>query len=219
MKSFKYLLASSVVVLVAAVSMTGSAQAATAVKCTLDPLPLNQYGKSFKYNANSVTATFTLRGEAGCKQDMSLATFESQSANGQPLQEQKLYAYNTGSFGPGTHNLTVAMPDCYYQADILMGRATNHTKGTRYHDFQNLSNFYPTGDSHVHDANIGGQKSCETPVTPVTPEVPVTPVTPVATQVTELPSTGAGPIIAGTVGLSSTVGLAYNLIASRKRLK
>lgn len=106
-----------------------------------------------------------------------------------------------------------------YQVDLIDGANYTATDGTANYQYQN-GQFV---DGGLRDFKKGGTGTCEkpvTPVTPVTPTTPATPVTPAATApvVTSVPSTGAGDILMGTTGLSTSVGLAYNLIRRKKLL-
>lgn len=239
MKNFKNTITLAIATLGVLLSTVGAVHAASAPLCTLDPLPLNKYAKSFTQSGQNVTATFTLKGETSCKFDMTLFTFQAPAANGQPVKDQTLYSYATGTFGPGTHTLTTTAPDCYYQFDIVTGKPIEAIKGTRYNDIVNTGNMTNQGrignqnniNAHVHDALIGGTKACVTPEKPViTPKPTPTQPTPVvitkevtkevekSAPVTTVPVTGAGDILAGTAGLSTTVGAAYHYIRSRKKL-
>jgi LPXTG-motif cell wall-anchored protein len=254
-----------------------NAQAATPL-CTLTPLNLSEYGKSFTKGTGKITAKFKLSGAANCKYDMTLATFKAKSGaanNGQPLAEQTLFNAATGTFGPGEHSLTASVPDCFYQVDIVTGKALKNTVGTRYFDYVNTSNFVNQGrladgtnTAHIHDAAFGGTKSCDVPKEEVCPhdpsmkkndpncercprdpsmskndpkcepcpynpnmpkndtenckppvETPQTPQGGPEPEVTQLPSTGAGSILASTMGLSTSAGLAVKYFRSRRLLK
>ena len=39
--------------------------------------------------------------------------------------QQVIYQQATGTFAPGTHSLTVQIPNCYYQIDFVCGPAIN----------------------------------------------------------------------------------------------
>ncbi|MBP6041699.1 hypothetical protein KBF61_01415 [Candidatus Saccharibacteria bacterium] len=191
---FATFIAASIVV----VGNTGQeAQAAQTKICTLKPLTLDKYAKSFTVNGSKVTAKFTLSGDKDCRFDMSLFTFEATTANAMPVKDQTLYSHNTGTFGPGTHTLTASMPQCYHQLDLVTGKPLEAKKGDRANDVINLNNNVNQGrigsagkyNAHVHDALIGGNKSCtKSPVVVTPPPVVVEPETPVVEEpVTEEP--------------------------------
>ena len=190
MSKIKYALFAAFVAAIFVVigGVNNEAQAAQSPICTLKPLTLDRYAKSFTVSGASVTAKFTLSGSKDCKFDMSLFTFEAPAANAMPVKDQTLYNYKTGTFGPGTHTLTAQMPQCYHQLDIVTGKPLEAKKGDRANDVINLNNNVNQGrigsagkyNAHVHDALIGGNKPCTKPKQPVVeppvvvePEVPV----------------------------------------------
>lgn len=185
--------------------------------CNLNPVvptSLTSTNKNFTYNANNtVTGQFKVDGtDPNCKMDVVFASWKSPNASGYPLKDQTLFDYSLGKFSKGTHTLTVKLPECgYWQIDLLKGTKPTADDGSADYGFFK---------AHMLDTALGG-KPCEEkpPVTPpVTPEVPKTPVTPAVSnpEYKSLPNTGAGSVIAGTMGLSTSVGLAYNLIRKRK---
>lgn len=244
MKSIKYLVASAGVLVAVGAAMVGfggQAQAATAPRCVLEPLPWNQYHKSFTVNGDKITGKFTLKGDYNCQYDMTLATFEAPSKSAHPFSEQKLYSYVTNRFGRGTHTMTTTLPDCYFQADLLTGKPGEGVKGTRLNDFLNRANFTNLGQYNVgndvavvHDALIGGDKSCEKPKPQPcpydpsmekddpnckpeeeTPEKPEEKPTPKAPEV--LPSTGPAAIVTTFAGVTASAGAAHAIVRRIKR--
>ena len=221
MNKFKLIIASLGVIMgIVGFATNVSAQSSTP-ECTIDPIPMNQWQKSFTTAGNNISSKFTLKGDANCTKTMTLAVWNSPSADGQPINEQRLYSSTTATFTKGTHSITAKLPgtDCYFQADLLKGSNATAPDGTANYAYQNgqiLTN-HP-----LVDFKFGGKKVCEEkpekPTQPETPETPQTPVTPVA-KVEELPSTGAGSVLASVFGLSTTTGLAYNYIRSRKQLR
>ncbi len=228
------LIVSGIVIATSMVAVSGTVSAAAPVmECTIDPMPLNKWEKSFTKSTSNVAATFTLRGDANCKKAMTIAVWNSPTGDGTTVNEQKLYSSKTGVFGKGEHTISTKLNgECFYQADLLKGNKATAPDGTANYAFQNG---VVLKDHQLQDFTFGGKKKCEEkpPVTPeppvvvTPPETPVTPtpVTPVATAPVEqksapveaLPSTGAGSIIAGTMGLSSTAGFAYNYVQSRRK--
>lgn len=220
MRKFTSILLGSVVsllVFVGGASVTNAANT-SATSCTVSPVnptSLYEIDRNFTYNNDgTVTAKFKVEGNTDCKKDVVFASWEAPSRSGYPLKDQKLFDYKTANFGVGVHELTIKLPDCYWQLDLLEG--TNPTA-------EDGSADYGFGKVHMLDTAHGGTNSCtETPVTPEVPETPVTPTptptTPavVTKEVVSIPSTGAGSIIAGTMGLSTSAGLAVNLIRRKK---
>ena len=254
MNKLKMILAGAVVALgvFGASAGVANAQSANTPECTIDPIPLNMWQKSFTVANGKVTAKFTLKGDANCKKAMTLAVWKAPSANGQPINDQVFHGYKTGTFGKGTHTLTTDLPNagkCYFQADLLKGSNPKAPDGTANYAYQNgqiLTN-HP-----LVDFKFGGKEKCEDKEIPETcpynsamkkddpncfepcpynpamrkddkenckPPVTPTPTTPTPTEVKSLPSTGAGSILAGTMGLSTSAGLAVNYLRSRKQLK
>ncbi len=128
---------------------------------------------------NTATASFTVTG-TDCKQDVTIASWQApDAAKGRPYDQQKLFTSVTGSFAPGKHTITVTLPDCYYQVDLLRGTSPTAKDGGPVYETGVLM-----GSLH------GGTKAC-TPVTPPTPPTPpVTPPTPPTPPT--LPNTGTG---------------------------
>lgn len=227
-KIMKAMMISGVVAGASVIGMVSQANAATQTSCSVVPVELGSWGKAITIKGDTATATFTVKGE-NCTTPVTLAAWERMTLEG--INDQKLFAYETKTFGPGKHSLSVKVPACYNQIDVVQGARATAADGTANYQFQD-GKFV---DGGLRDFLKAGNKVCEDkpPVTPeppvVTPKPPVTPqppvVTPVATPVAEtksapveaLPSTGAGSIIAGTMGLSSTAGFAYNYLNSRRK--
>jgi hypothetical protein len=140
-------------------------------------------------NANeSYTVNFTVA--PGCELPLTLMSFTVDGPGG--LSDQSVYKSATGTFAAGSHSLTVATPNCYYQLDFAFG-------GVRQDAY--------FGDDLI-DADTGGDHYCTgavaTPTPTPTPTVLGATVTPTPTiTATQLPATGPGmalPILlAGTV--------------------
>lgn len=152
----------------------------------------------------TVSASFKVSGN-DCKEDVTLATWEApDGVHGLPYSAQKLFSHVTGTFGTGTHTLTVKMPNCYFQIDLVRGnQATDSNGGPEY---GTVSHIPMLGSLH------GGTQTCEQP--PVTPPVtpPTTPVTPPKTPVTTpaaLPNTGTGSNILVAVLGAGVLGTAF----------
>lgn len=222
MNKIKLIIAGTVA---AATMATGTAvvnaQSNTANKCSAKPAALGQWGKAFTVNGNKVTATFTVEG-TNCTVPVNLAVWERPTAEG--INDQVFNNYSQKTFGPGKHSLTATLPNCMWQADVVEGSNPKAADGTANYQYQN-GKFV---DGGLRDFLKGGYGICETPEKPEKPEkpqkpdepkkeIPKTPVTP--TEVKELPNTGAGSILASTMGLSTTAGLAVRYYQSRRSLK
>jgi hypothetical protein len=73
----------------------------------------------------SVTVTFTV--PAGMNDTLTLASYTAvgPTYSASTAYEQQLFDVATGTFAPGTHTLTVLIPNCYYQIDFICGTAIN----------------------------------------------------------------------------------------------
>lgn len=228
MNKLKVIIASAVVLAGVFVAGSQSASAQSVPECTIDPIPLNMWQKSFTTANGKATAKFTLKGEANCKKAMTVAVWKAPAANGQPVNEQKLYAYKTGVFGKGENTLSVNLPDdCYFQADLLKGTNPTAPDGTANYAYQDgkIVKNHP-----LVDFKFGGNRKCEDAPEkcpydssmekndPNCKEV-VTPVVKTQTPVTSLPATGAGSVLASTMGLSASAGLAVKYFRTRRSLK
>lgn len=154
----------------------------------------------FTLNGKMVSAEFEVKGDATCKVDITLASWQAPNADkGRPYSEQKLYKYVTGNFGVGTHTLSVELPDCFYQVDLVRGK-----------------NPTGPGNSPIYEAGRmmgslhGGTEKCEEPKKPVEKTPVNTPKEEVKSEVIPkvLPSTGIETAIGG---LLSTSALAASL--------
>lgn len=221
----KLILAFSTFAVLSVVGMfsQGSVQAAS---CSLDIVdgPSNN-GIKVSQDGKSVYSKVIIKGDANCKKSFTLATWKLPNKKGLPLTDQKFYNYSTATRGPGTYKISAPIPECYWQADLL--------GGTRPKSINGDAN-YQWPQDQLANYKLGGDKSCTVTPTPTptpnptptpTPTPTPAPVTPAATpnpvssNVTSIPSTGAGSVIAGTLGLSTSTGLAYNLYQKRRLLK
>lgn len=191
---------------------TAPAAAATTTDCTVKAVntrsatstPANRFGLN---SDGSVTATFEVSGGANCHQAVTLADWQAPTGKdekGKPYNEQKLYKHVSGTFGVGTHTLTVQLPDCYYQVDLVRGSSPTDANGGPLY-----------GKSVMMAAFHGGTKACVTPTPPKTPTPPTTTPTPtpqtpaVPQQPTSLPNTGAGSDIFLSALGASVLGAAF----------
>jgi LPXTG-motif cell wall-anchored protein len=161
----------------------------------------------FVLNGNgTVSATFEVKGDANCQVPVSMAAWTAPDAtHGRPYDQQKLFSHATGTFGAGKHTLTVKLPNCFYQIDLVRGTSPTGPNGSAVYD-----------DKLMMGSLHGGTKACETPTpppTPTPPTTPQTPATPVA-QVTPqaLPNTGAGSTVAIAAVVAVIAGVAYHYV-------
>lgn len=87
---------------------------------------------SVTVSGNTATGRFTIP-QYCPSQTVSLVSYSSPSANGKPYSSQKEYKSQITQVGPGTHSLSVAIPSCYYQIDLVKGSPMNFSGGQTYH--------------------------------------------------------------------------------------
>ncbi len=189
-------------------------------------------------NISGTTATATFDVPRGCPgTHVLLASYTAPNGtDGKPYSEQKLYSSNRAKFGPGRHQISIKIPNCYYQVDLARGTVLQNFRSTTY----------TQSPSHVlMAARHGGNQSCG-PVTPPPVQPPVTPQPPVIIQQqqsqsqstvvnnnittasakqsdeyvqsgTALPETGAsaGTIVATFFGVTSISSVLYKIAISR----
>ncbi len=213
----------SVASIVLFMGATSSASAATAAtKCTVEAAKLGSWSKAFTISKDTATVKFKVNG-TNCTTPVTLASWERPTLEG--INDQKLYKYTTATFGPGEHTLSVPVPACYFQADLIEGANATAADGTANYQYQNgkfvdggLRDFIKAGNTECKVVVVP-PKPVEPPVVVPTPTPqPVTPAVVTTTEVKSLPSTGsdAASVVAGTMGLSTSTGLAYNLFRKRK---
>ncbi|HET6924240.1 MAG TPA: hypothetical protein VFH39_00220 [Candidatus Saccharimonadales bacterium] len=146
-------------------------------------------GGQFTLNDNgTVTGQFKVEGD-NCA--VAMASWTAPSVDGKPYDEQKLFDSTTGTFSTGVHQLTVKLPGCFYQIDLVPGTSATDSKGG--------PEYFTNGGRHVIGSLHGGSTSC-TPAKPTT--TPPQPTTPAATT---LPNTGMNPAGAGVAALVTGV--------------
>ncbi len=240
MNKFKSITVAAVLSLVSVVTLAHGVSAITkntnTAECNLNPvvatsvspLVINQ---NFTYNSDgTVTAKYKIAGtDANCKKDVSLAVWSVPSGKQYPLSEQVFFDSATAvAQGKGEHTLTAKLPCGFWQIDLVEGADPKGINGTA--DYGGLG----SNGAHMLDTYFAQTKCVDkvvvkpvevpvekvvvkTKTNTVVKEVPVTTAAPVST----VPSTGAdaGSMAAGTVGLSTSAGLAYDLIRKRRLLK
>jgi len=246
MSKFRAISAALIIAVVSVVAYTGVARAAITPDTNTDacyikaknPVKLVDgkftTNQNFTYNADgTVTGTFVVGGtDANCKKDASLAVWVLPNGKQYPLENQVFFdsATKTG-LGRGTHTLTAKLPCEHWQIDLVEGADPKGINGTA--NYGNPFDGDKTNDAHMLDTHAA-QTTCTEKEVVVEKEVPVevekevvktkvvTKEVPVATgsaPVKAVPSTGAGSILASTMGLSTSSGLAYNLFRKRRLLK
>ncbi len=84
-------------------------------------------GASLSFAGSSAQASFTVG--AGCAPlELSLVSYTSPSASfdQSTAEQQVLYDATTATLGPGSHTLSVAVPACFFQVDLVVGAPLQH---------------------------------------------------------------------------------------------
>jgi uncharacterized repeat protein (TIGR01451 family) len=100
---------------------------------------------------DTVTVHFTLNGPGS--ETMTLVSYTAPSGNFSDLQGQQIYSVDTETLAPGSHTLTVTIPNSYYQIDFVCGQAIDHFGPSG-------SNVFYHAEQRFHDSDQGG---CEAP--------------------------------------------------------
>ncbi|HJQ09107.1 MAG TPA: LPXTG cell wall anchor domain-containing protein [Candidatus Saccharimonadales bacterium] len=153
----------------------------------------------------TISATFEVTGKSGCKQDVTLASWQAPNAEkGRPYGQQKLYKHVTGTFGTGKHTLTVELPKCYYQVDLVRGsKPTGKDGGPVYKQGRMMGSLH------------GGTKECKED-TPKTTETLKTSTPQISSATTELPHTGSGSL-AGIFAGTTVLGTLAHFVFTKRR--
>jgi len=143
-----------------------------------------------------VTAYFTI--SAGCAaMQLSLVSYKAVAPtfSVDNVVSQTVFMSDTNTFGPGTHNLTVTVPSCYYQVDFVTGGVIDHL---------GPGNLY--GADHLIDSANGGASTCEVPATSTPIPATSTPI-PATNAATNTPVPANTPAATNTPAPTATTGL------------
>jgi hypothetical protein len=102
-----------------------------------------------------ITVAFNVNVPAGQTHEV---TFVSYTAPGPTFDantasQQQIYDVATGNFGPGTHTLTIHVPNCYYQVDFVCGYAIDKLGPAG-------SNIFYSPQQRLISADNGGTHCC-----------------------------------------------------------
>jgi len=123
-----------------------------------------------------------------CAVPVTISAWQAPDAlKGRPYSAQKLFGHTTQTFNEGMHTISVKLPDCYYQVDLLRGTNPTAADGSPVYDTAVLM-----GSLH------GGTQVCGGDKTPPPPP-------------TELPKTGSGANIFVLGALTAVAGYAVAL--------
>jgi len=146
-----------------------------------------------------------------CNEPVTIASWQAPDAlKGQPYSAQKLFAHNTAVLTTGTHAMSVELPDCFYQVDVVRGSAATDTKGG--------PEYKANGGIQILGSLHGGTKACTTTTGGGGGDTPTPPSTPtVAGDTTVLPNTGSGSLPIVSAVAATVVGtLAWHRRQIRK---
>jgi len=88
-----------------------------------------------------------------CALPVTLAAWEAPNGtDGKPYSEQKLVSHVTKTFKEGTHRMSIKLPNCFYQIDLVRGTNPYGINNTGAYPKERM-----IGSIH------GGTKACETP--------------------------------------------------------
>ncbi len=76
----------------------------------------------FIVDGTSVSTIVEVKGDEACKQTVTFAVWQAPDAvKGLPYDQQKLLAHKTESLSVGKHVLSLTLPNCFYQVDLVHG--------------------------------------------------------------------------------------------------
>lgn len=191
---------------VAVVPTRASATTASAAECTVTAVgaknTAGNVDSRFTLNGDgTVSATFEVKGDDACKQSVVLASWQAPDGDkGRPYDQQKLYKYVSGTFPTGKHTLTVQLPDCYYQVDLVRGTAPTGPNDSPLYEKGRM-----LGSLH------GGTKVCEQPKKTETLSAATTQPTPAT-----MPTTGPANVLGIFAGTSAFGAAAHHVVMKRR---
>lgn len=161
MNKLKLLVVPIIAIAAAFIMNTGSASATAACTTELVDAAGNN---GIKVNAagTQAYATIIVHGDANCRRPASLAIWKLPNAQGHPLTAQKFFGHTTKMYGPGRHTIRAALPNCYWQADLLWQMRPKSIHGDARYDWSNNPN---VPRDILANFRLGGNKSCTPPTT------------------------------------------------------
>lgn len=218
MVNIKSILVSAAILAAGSVVFANPAQAA---ECKVDPLNQGQLtlwnvgdesSNTVWYDDGTIDTKVVVSGDENCEKSVSVGIWQWPTEDGLPLSSQVLYKAVTKTFGPGEHTITVDVPNCYWQADVMEGTRATAADGTA--DYQIGDPSDPNSDRFL-DVAYGGEGVCFADEK----ETPKSTDKPAASTVSTLPNTGAGSTM--TAAISSAVGAVtaagYSLVRKFKK--
>jgi len=179
------------------------------------------YFKSFTTSGSTATANFDISGGAGCNEAVTVAVWRAPygSTNFQPYAQQVLLSTKTANYNSGNNSVTVSLPDCDYQVDVLRGIAATGPDGTANYVYPQIVDWLQAGNVTCEPPAAPTPKptvvtTTKPPITPppnttpiplvTTPTPTPTVVTAAQTTTTPLPNTGPGAVI--VVFIAAVIG-------------
>ena len=127
---------------------------------------------------DTVTVTFTV--PAGMNDQLTLVSYYApgSSFSDSTAYQQVIYQQATGTFAPGTHSLTVQIPNCDYQIDFVCGQAINQLEPNQNNDAYgpDSANILYHAENRFISSDNGGT-TAPNPMPNGNPATPPTPVT------------------------------------------
>lgn len=116
-----------------------------------------KYVTDLRGNTNQgdvVTVTFTIPAGQGAER-FTLVSYTAPSGvwDASVASQQMIFDVETGVFGPGTHSMTVTIPNCYYQIDFVCGYAIDQLGPVG-------SNIFYSAQKRLISADNDGNKAC-----------------------------------------------------------
>lgn len=222
-------------VLAVSVAATLNAEKAEAYTC-LRPSNANS---NISVNGNIATATFTF--PEVCKNKdikITLVSYKAPNNNdAKPFDQQVYYKSVTRDYNiTGRRHISVSVPDCFYQVDLVLGEPLrSFAGGVTYHaqhrfllaeiggDKPCLSQPAATAPAQparqasvtIQNTNINTAVAVAKPVRKAADEAPAAPAPRAAPKAEQLPDTGPGDLAVVSFGVSTTAAM---LFAYRRRL-
>jgi len=216
MANIKSILVSAALIAAGSVVFARPAQAA---ECKIDPVKdgqltlwnISDSTANSTVNGNTLTTKVLVTGDEDCEKSASIGVWQWPTANGLPVSGQVLYKSTTATFGPGEHTLSIDVPECQWQADVMEGTRATAADGTADYQIGDPSN--PNSDRFL-DVAYGGNGVCFADES--SPENPVP--TAKKQSITRLPNAGVSGTASAAVAsvLSAITTVTYTIVRKFK---
>lgn len=128
---------------------------AASSNCTVEVIgdrnTANDSNSKFTKDGLKVTAKVKVTGN-NCNEPVALAAFKSTESN-RPLSAQRLHDVTLKNFSSGTHDVSVEVPACYFQVDLVKGHDVATKNGSALH----------YGPDRLMGWLVGGNRDCQMP--------------------------------------------------------